>query len=84
MTVSPDNRNLTRAIQPMPDFVAQALRQRNLKQTYDRRPAHQRNDYLAWIDRAVGDATKTKRLNQMLHELQIGGVYMGMEWNPRK
>ena len=37
---------LKRAIQPMPDFVASALKARGLEDTYLARPAYQRNDYL--------------------------------------
>ena len=41
----------------------------------------QRNDYLMWINNAKREATKQKRLDQMLDELERGGVYMRMEWN---
>jgi hypothetical protein len=36
------------------------------------------NDYIGWINRAKLQKTKEKRLNQMLDELEIGGVYMKM------
>ena len=49
---------------------------------YNARPAYQRNDYLGWIDAARRDATKAKRTEQMLRELERGGVYMGMKHAP--
>ena len=74
---------LKRAIQEMPDFVEDALSKRLLKTAYAARPPYQRNDYLSWINRAARDATKQKRLNQMLQELEDGGFYMGMIWNSK-
>ena len=68
----PDNSNLTREIQPMPDDVREALASRNLTAAYDARPAYQRNDYLAWIARTRRPETRHKRLNQMLDELGPG------------
>jgi hypothetical protein len=37
---------------------------------------------VGWILRAKREATRRKRLEQMLDELQRGGVYMGMRWMP--
>jgi uncharacterized protein YdeI (YjbR/CyaY-like superfamily) len=65
----------------MPDFVRVALEERGLREVYDGRPPYQRNDYLLWINKAKQDATKQKRLAQMLEELEGGGVYMRMKWN---
>lgn len=81
MSKSPSDKNLVRKLQPMPDFVRKALRKRKLSRTYKERPAYQRNDYLLWIAEAKRDATKQKRLAQMLDELESGGVYMRMKWN---
>lgn len=64
----------------MPDFVGQALDERGLRNQYDARPPYQRNDYLLWINKAKRDETKRKHLDQMLAELEAGGVYMGMKW----
>lgn len=64
----------------MSEFVANALRDANLFDAYNQRPAYQRNDYLSWINRAVRQKTKEKRLNQMLAELTSGDSYMGMKW----
>lgn len=50
---------------------------------YLMRPPYQQNDYLGWIARAKLEATKTKRLNQMLDELEGGRLYMNMKWKPR-
>jgi uncharacterized protein YdeI (YjbR/CyaY-like superfamily) len=81
MSKSPTTRNLTRKLRPMPDFVRTALRKRKLTSKYKERPAYQRNDYLIWIEEAKRDATRQKRLEQMLDELERGGVYMRMKWN---
>lgn len=81
MIKSPSDGNLKRDIQPIPDFVRDALKERGLVQKYEERPAYQRNDYMMWINTAKGQATKQKRLNQMLDELESGGVYMRMRWN---
>jgi uncharacterized protein YdeI (YjbR/CyaY-like superfamily) len=71
---------LQRPLQPMPADVESALRARGLSQAYDRRPAYQRNDYLAWIDRAKRPDTRAKRLAQMLDELEAGDRYMNMPY----
>jgi hypothetical protein len=72
---SPGTERLTRDLQPMPQFVRTALRDRRLMIKYQERPAYQRNDYLMWINEAKREETK------MLDELASGGVYMGMRWN---
>lgn len=81
MSKSPSSENLTRDLQPMPDFVRDAIRERRLVDKYEERPAYQRNDYLLWINGAKREETKRKRLGQMLDELETGGVYMRMKWN---
>ena len=65
----------------MPEFVRQALEERELRDRYDARPPYQRNDYLLWINKVKREETKQKHLAQMLDELEAGGVYMGMTWN---
>ncbi len=65
----------------MPEFVRFALEERGLRELYNARPPYQRNDYLLWINKAKQDATKQKRLAQLLEELESGGVYMRMDWN---
>lgn len=69
-----------RDINPMPDDIREELRARGLMEAYDARPDYQRNDYLGWIARAKREDTRRKRLDQMLDELQRGGVYMNMAW----
>jgi uncharacterized protein YdeI (YjbR/CyaY-like superfamily) len=81
MTKSPSNENLKRKIQPIPGFVRDALKSRRLVEKYKARPAYQRNDYILWINTAKSQPTKQKRLNQMLDELETGGVYMKAKWN---
>ena len=66
---------------PMPDCFRDAINARGLMDAYLARPDYQRNDYIGWINRAKLESTKQKRLNQMLDELERGGVYMKMKWN---
>ena len=80
-TTSPAADRLVRPLQPMPDFVRLALVERGLVERYAERPAYQRNDYLMWINKAAHEETQLKRLNQMLDELEAGGVYMRMKWS---
>ena len=67
----------------MPDFFREALEARGLMDAYLARPPYQRNDYIGWVMRAKLEATRQKRLNQTLDELERGGVYMKMKWNPK-
>ena len=69
---------------PMPGYVRQALEERSLLEAYRERPAYQRNDYIGWITRAKRLETQEKRLQQMLDELETGGVYMKMKHRPSK
>lgn len=71
---------LKRPRQPMPADVRRALASRRLTAAYRARPAYQRNDYLAWIQRAKREPTREKRLAQMLDELAAGRGYMGMAY----
>jgi len=75
-----DAARLKRAIQEMPDDIRRALAERDLTDAYEARPPYQRNDYLAWIARAKGQATRNRRLSQMLDELAAGEGYMNMAW----
>jgi len=68
----------------MPKDVAKALAACKVRDDYDARPAYQRNDYLAWIARAKLPATRAGRIEQMLSELERGGVYMRMKHAPSK
>lgn len=69
---------ITRPLRPMTQEVKLALEVRGLMEVYRSRPAYQQNDYLAWIARAKRPETAQKRLQQMLDELEKGGVYMKM------
>lgn len=80
---SPSKNTLKRPKNSMPAFVRTALTERGLMDAYRERPPYQQNDYLGWIARARLEATKLKRLNQMLDELQGGKLYMNMAWKPR-
>jgi uncharacterized protein YdeI (YjbR/CyaY-like superfamily) len=68
----------------MPDDILELLEQRGLLERYNERPRYQRNDYLGWIGRAVRPETRQKRINQMLDELDAGGIYMGMDHGPSR
>lgn len=75
---------LKRPIHPMPDDVREALKERGLAEAYDARPPYQRNDYIGWIMRAQKEATRQKRLDQMLDELEKGDLYMKMAYRPKR
>jgi uncharacterized protein YdeI (YjbR/CyaY-like superfamily) len=64
----------------MPEDVRAALIERGLMDAYHARPDYQQNDYIGWITRAKRDATRQKRLAQMLEELEGGERYMNMAW----
>ena len=74
----------TRPVQPMPDDVRTELEEQDLVGAYEDRPFYQRNDYLAWIGRAKRLETRQNRIEQMLEELERGGVYMKMEHPPSR
>ncbi|XXF77565.1 YdeI/OmpD-associated family protein [Myxococcaceae bacterium GXIMD 01537] len=84
MTPPRDTSRLQRALNPMPASVREALTKRGLMDAYRQRPPYQQNDYLGWIARAKLEATREKRLSQMLDELERGGVYMRMKWAPSR
>lgn len=68
----------------MPDDVRIALDASDLLGRYEERPFYQRNDYLSWIGRAVQPQTRLRRIEQMLDELDRGGVYMKMAHPPSR
>ena len=68
----------------MPDDVRAELEERGVMELYQERPFYQRNDYLAWIGRAARLETRHKRIEQMLDELEQGGVYMKMDHPPSR
>ena len=68
----------------MPDDVCAELEERGVMDLYQERPFYQRNDYLAWIGRAARIETRRKRIDQMLDELEQGGVYMNMDHPPSR
>ena len=70
--------------QQMPDAVRTELEERGVMELYQERPFYQRNDYLAWIGRAARLETRRKRIEQMLDELEQGGVYMKMDHPPSR
>ena len=82
MTDEDKFRNLKRPRYPMPDFIEQALMERDLMRSYRTRPAYQQNDYIGWITRAKRSETVQKRLSQMLDELERGDTYMNMAYRP--
>lgn len=68
--------------QPMPGNIKAALQKRKLLEAFDARPAYQRDEYLKWVALAAGPAAKQKRLDQMLDELEKGGLFKGEPWTP--
>ena len=74
-----DYSKLKRALNKMPALIRSALAERDLTDAFYERPAYQQNDYIGWILRAKREETIEKRLNQMLDELEKGGVYMNMD-----
>jgi len=76
--------NLKRPINPMPDFVRDALVRHGLMEAYLSRPQYQQNDYIGWINRAKLITTKEKRLVQMLDELAKGDKYMKMAYRAKR
>lgn len=64
----------------MPAFVRRAIINHDVMSLYKQRPPYQQNDYIMWINKAVKEETKTKRLNQMIEELKDGELYMKMKW----
>ena len=77
-------RGLKRDRHPMPGFVRSALLEHGLMAEYLERPSYQQNDYLGWISRAKREATRQKRLFQMLNELRAHDRYMNMAWRPTR
>ena len=75
---------LKRTKNPMPKFVREALNAKGLMEAYKARPPYQQNDYLGWINRAVREETREKRLKQMLDELAKGNKYMNMYYRAKK
>ncbi len=74
---------LKRPVQPMPGDIAALLDASGLRAAYDARPPYQRNDWLAWIARAKQPATRQRRIDSMIADLDRGHGYMGIDWQPR-
>lgn len=79
-----DFSKLKRQIHSMPKDIEDILNSENLMDSYRIRPAYQQNDYIGWITRAKKPETRTKRINQMICELQNGSLYMGMKYNTKR
>lgn len=76
------SQKLIRKLNPMPGYKENAIKDHGVKDDYMARPAYQRNDYLGWIAHSKKEEAKKKRLNKMLQELKVGGVYIKMEHPP--
>ena len=68
----------------MPEDIESLLETRGHMDAYRARPPYQRNDYLIRIVEAAQEATREKRIEQMLSELETGDVYMKMPWHSVK
>lgn len=66
----------------MPGNVKGALAKRKLLEKFQERPQYQQDDYLKWIALAAGPTQKQQRLDQMLDEIEKGGVFKGEPWTP--
>ena len=75
-------RGLTPPAMVIPGFVRGALAARKLTAAFEARPEYQQKGYLAWIDEPKLKDGKRKRLDQMLEELEKGGVYLAAPWTP--
>jgi uncharacterized protein YdeI (YjbR/CyaY-like superfamily) len=71
-----------RPVHSMPADIRSALSKGGVVKDYAARPHYQRNDYVGWIARSKQPETRTKRIRQMVAELKMGGVYMGMKHAP--
>lgn len=81
MHAETDTSRMKREIYPVPADITKLLTEAGLLDLYHARPAYQQNDYIGWITRAKRPETRQKRIDQMLAELEAGGVYMNMKWN---
>ena len=66
----------------MPGNVRGELAKRKLLDAFQARPVYQQNDYLKWIASAAGTTAKQQRLDQMLDELEKGGLFKSDPWTP--
>ncbi len=82
MSMNAVRSTLRRPRHAMPGFVKRALDGQALMDAYKARPAYQQNDYIGWIIRSKRPETRGRRLQQMLDELEKGGVYMKMKHPP--
>ena len=76
--------NLRRELNPMEDFIKDRLVKDEVLDKYNERPAYQRSQYIDWITSAKREATKEKRLNQMIDELKAGDSFKGEKYNAKK
>ena len=74
-----DFSKLKREKHLIPEYIKKALDENEVIADYEARPAYQQNDYVGWIERAKRQETKEKRLQQMIEELKVGGIYMKMK-----
>ena len=74
---------LKRPLVPISPDIRAALHAAHLSDAYAARPPYQRNDYLAWVERAVHPETRERRLGGMLDELAAAHGYMRLPWRPR-
>lgn len=66
----------------MQGSVRAALAARGLTDAFRARPKYQQDDYLTWINGAKLNEQKRARTNQMLDELEKGGLFKGEPWTP--
>jgi hypothetical protein len=57
----------------MPDYIREALTERNLLEAYHVRPAYQQNDYIGWITRAKREETNKNAYRKCWKSLKAAG-----------
>ncbi len=77
--MSTDYSRLKRKLNALPEPLQTTMQEHGVLDDFYQRPAYQQNDYIAWIERAKKPETREKRIQQMLDELEQGGVYMKMK-----
>lgn len=71
-----------RIIRTMPADIRMHLAERNLTDAFRRRPEDQKQSYLAWIEDTRFSILRTRRIRQMLDELERGDLYMSGAFSP--
>lgn len=66
----------------MPADIRIHLAERNLTDAFRRRPEDQKRKYLEWIEGTRFSILRSRRIRQMLDELDRGDMYMNSAFSP--